>query len=193
MELQELGCHNLNLVTPTHVAAAVASALASAFPRGLTIPVVWNSGGYESADILRTLEPCVDIYLPDLKFLDPSLARDITDAADYPCHATAAVQEMFRQKGPLRLHNGLAVSGVIVRHLVLPDHLANTRQVLRFLAEEVSPDITVSLMAQYHPAWKAYDVPPLNRPLHPEEYLEAVRTARSLGLRNLILQDLPGL
>ncbi len=160
LALQERGCHNVNWVSPTHVSAQLAAALALAVPRGFSLPIVYNSNGYESLSALALLDGIVDIYLPDLKYADAEIAQWLSAAPDYPDIAIAAIREMFRQVGALQLdEEGIARRGVIVRHLVLPQKLAGSREILRRLAEEVSPEVTVSLMAQYYPAHRAGDVP----------------------------------
>ncbi|MHB9023342.1 MAG: radical SAM protein [Armatimonadota bacterium] len=185
LRLQGLGCHNLDLVSPTHVAAQVVEALALAIPRGLRLPVVYNSNAYESLTTLALLDGIVDIYLPDLKYADDDPARRFSGAPGYPDIAIAAIREMYRQAGDLEIDDdGIARRGVIVRHLVLPHRLAGTREALRRLAEEVSPTVTVSLMAQYYPTAEAAGIPALARTLTAEEYDEALVAFEDAGLEN---------
>ena len=164
LALQARGCHNVNLVTPTHVAPMIVDALALAAERGLALPLVWNSGGYDSLELLRELDGIVDIYLPDFKYSDERYALAFSAAPRYPEVALAAIREMHRQVGPLEVDaNGIAVRGVLVRHLVLPGGVAGTAEVMRLLAEEVGPDVVVNVMDQYRPAWRAGRRPPLDR------------------------------
>jgi putative pyruvate formate lyase activating enzyme len=190
LELQDKGAHNINLVTGTHFLPSIASSLLIAKERGLRLPVVWNSSGYERAEIVRLMEPFVDVYLPDLKYAEEGPGRELSDAKDYPDNAMSAIREMYRQKGLLRTKDGIAVSGLVVRHLVLPGRLAQSKRVLEWLAREISTDLTVSLMSQYFPAWKAVDTPGLERGLTVEEYEEITDFALSLGLENALIQDM---
>lgn len=159
------------------------SALEYAAAEGLTVPLVYNCGGYESQTALRLLAGIVDIYMPDVKFTHQKTAQVLTGALDYPAAVKTSLQEMHRQVGDLQVNeSGLAVRGLLIRHLVLPEGLAGTAELLRFLAVEISKDTYLNLMDQYHPAYKAHRHPPLDRPLHREEYAEAVRMARQAGL-----------
>ncbi len=183
LELQLIGCHNINLVTPTHQAHAIVEALVIARDHGLRLPLVWNCGGYESVEVLRVLEGVVDIYMPDFKYGDSAIAQKYSAAPRYFEVACEAIKEMHRQVGDLVVEGGVAVRGLIVRHLVLPNGLARTERVLRFIAEEISRDTYVNIMAQYYPTWKAHQYPELSRRITPEEYREALELARRLGLR----------
>jgi putative pyruvate formate lyase activating enzyme len=186
LELQAAGCHNINLVTPTHVMPQILAALAEAAPRGLAVPLVYNSGGYDSVETLRLLDGVVDIYMPDVKFLDPTAARRYLDAPDYPDIVRAAVREMHRQVGDLQIdERGIATRGLLVRHLVMPDGIAETREVCAFLARDVSPDTYVNVMAQYHPWGDARRFPEIDRRITGREHDEAVKAAREAGLRRL--------
>ena len=183
LRLQQAGCHNINFVTPSHVVAQILEALVIAVEQGLRLPLVYNTGGYDRVETLRLLEGVFDIYMPDLKFLDPAAAKQYMNAEDYPQVACDALREMHRQVGVLELDStGLARRGVLVRHLVMPGHLEDTRRVMRFLAREISPDTFVNVMAQYHPAGHARRYPPLDRPLSLADYREALRIAREEGL-----------
>ena len=185
LRLQQQGVHNLNWVSPTHVVPQLVDALALAIPRGLKLPIVYNSNGYDSLPVLRLLDGVVDIYLPDLKYADAETACRLSAAPGYPEVAIAAIAEMYRQVGPLRLDDaGIAVAGMIVRHLVLPHRLAGTREILRRLADEVSPEITVSLMAQYNPTFNAGSVAELSRTITAEEYADALDAFADAGLEN---------
>ena len=183
LELQDMGCHNINFVSPSHVAAQILAATAIAAQAGLRIPLVYNTGGYDSLEMLRLLDGVIDIYLPDMKYADPMIARKYSKILNYPRVNQAAVKEMHRQVGDLVLdEQGLAVRGLLVRHLVLPNGLAGTREIMRFLAEEISPHTYVNIMDQYHPAYRADRYPELNRRITREEYEEAMQAARDAGL-----------
>lgn len=183
LELQLIGCHNINLVTPTHQAHAIVEALKVAREWGLRLPVVWNCGGYESVEVLRALEGVVDIYMPDFKYGDSATAERYSAAPRYFEVACDALREMHRQVGDLVVEDGVAVRGLIVRHLVLPHGLAGTERVLRFIAEKISPDTYVNIMSQYYPTWRAHRYPELSRRITAGEYREALELARKLGLR----------
>ncbi len=183
LRLQDLGCENVNLVTPTHQAPQIVDALAIARDEGLTLPIVWNCGGYESVEALKLLSGIVDIYMPDFKYGDSKLAARYSSAPGYFEAASAAVKEMHRQVGDLVIEGGLARRGLLIRHLVLPNRLAGTSKVLRFIAEEISPESFVNVMGQYYPAYKGAECRELGQRITPEEYEEALRTARRLGLR----------
>jgi putative pyruvate formate lyase activating enzyme len=182
------GCHNIEFVTPSHVVPQILEALAHAGEAVRDLPVVWNSGGYDAADVLRELEGVVDVYLPDLKYADPQTARELSGAADYWDVARAAVIEMVRQVGALELDpEGLARRGVIVRHLVLPNGLAGSAEVLEFVAG-LRPRPAVSLMAQFFPIPEC-DHPLLQRPVFAAEYERVCRRLAALGLDDGWVQD----
>lgn len=186
MSLQRRGCHNINLVTPTHVVPQILEGLELAIANGLNIPLVYNCGGYESMDTLKLLNGIVDIYMPDMKYANSTIAREYSGVEDYAEVNRAAVKEMHRQVGDLRIGGeGTATQGLLVRHLVLPHRLAGTDQVAAFLAEQVSSNTYVNVMAQYHPCHKAYDFPELSRSITKEEYLETVTLALRHGLNRL--------
>lgn len=181
--LQEGGCHNINFVTPTHFVPQILEALCEAAEMGLCLPLVYNSGGYDSVETLRILDGIFDIYMPDAKYGSDAAAKKYSDAADYTRVMKAAIREMHRQVGTLEVDDdGVAVRGLLVRHLVLPEGLAGTAEVIRFLAEEVSAETYLNVMAQYHPCFKAYNYPELSRPITLREYAEAVTLAKSAGL-----------
>jgi len=193
LHLQGSGCHNINLVTPTHVVAQILAALIPAVEGGLTVPLVYNCGGYESVETLKLLEGIVDIYMPDFKFGRPEPAASFCQAPDYPQRAREAIAEMHRQVGDLELdRDGLAVRGLLVRHLVLPEGLAGTGEVAAFLAR-LSPRTYLNVMAQYRPCARAPQHPPLDRPIRAEEHREAVKTAFKAGLTRLDKPRSPGL
>jgi len=186
LELQEAGCHNVNLVSPSHVVAQVLAALEIAAGRRLALPIVWNTGGYDSPEALELLDGVVDIYMPDVKYGDTATAKRYSHIPDYPEVNRAAVKEMHRQVGDLVLdENGIAVRGLLVRHLVLPNGLAGTEEVLQFLSREISPDTYLNLMDQYHPDYRADEIEPLSRRLTREEWHEALALAVSSGLTRL--------
>ncbi len=190
LHLQEIGCQNLDWVSPTHVVPQLVGALALARAKGLNLPVVYNSNGYEELATLQLLEGIVDIYLPDLKYADTAAAAQYSAAPGYPDIALRAIREMYRQVGGLAVNAaGVATRGVIVRHLVLPHNIAGSRTALRRLAEEVSPDITVSLMAQYYPTHRALKYPELARQLTAAEYEAALDAFADAGLENGWAQD----
>lgn len=175
LELQLSGAHNVNLVTPSHFTPQVRQALMQARAHGLTLPVVWNSSGFESVETLKTLHGLVDIFLPDLKYMDSAAAARCSSAPDYPRAATHAIYEMHRQVGQLELdENGLARRGLLIRLLVLPGNLGRTDLALDWIADTLGPDTAISLMGQYYPAHRAREFPELARSVSPEEY-EAVR------------------
>ncbi len=181
--VQRSGCENLNLVSPTHCAPQILAAIDLAAESGLSLPIVWNTGGYESLGTLALLDGVVDIYMPDLKYAEPERAQTLSGARDYPERAFAAVREMHRQVGDLVTDDrGCAVRGLLVRHLVLPDGLSGTPEVMRFLAEEISFDTYVNVMDQYRPCYRAHEIPALSRPVTPAEHEAAVDAARAVGL-----------
>ncbi|HOK06910.1 MAG TPA: hypothetical protein PK836_06230 [Syntrophales bacterium] len=186
VRLQRRGCHNINFVTPTHVTAQILEALPLAVERGLSIPLVYNCGGYERVETLRLLEGVFDIYMPDMKFWDNGFAWRFCRVRDYRQRAVEALKEMHRQVGDLILdENGIAKRGLIVRHLVMPSGVAGTAEVMRFIAEEISPHTYVNVMSQYRPCGRAFEDPLLARRITAREYAEAVSEARRAGLDRL--------
>ncbi|MGF1504703.1 MAG: radical SAM protein [Anaerolineae bacterium] len=186
LSLQEKGARNFNVVTPSHVAAQILAALLIHVGKGLSMPHVWNSGGYDSPQTLALLDGVVDIYLPDMKYSDALMGRRMSAVRDYPRVNQAAVAEMHRQVGDLvRGDDGGAISGVLVRHLVMPGHLQNTFGVLDWIAERLGPNTYLSLMDQYRPAYRASARDDINRPLHPDEFAQALAYARDKGLTRL--------
>jgi len=184
LQLQDLGCHNINFVTPTHVAPQILAAVLAAARAGLRLPLVYNTGGYDSLEMLRLFDGVIDIYLPDMKYSSQQIALHYSRVRDYPAVNRAAVREMHRQVGDLVTgEHGLAVRGLMVRHLVLPFGLAGTAEVARFLAQEVSAHTYLNLMDQYHPAHNARHFSRLARRIRPEEYAQAVDLARQAGLK----------
>lgn len=186
VSLQKQGCHNINLVTPSHVVPQLLEALVIAVGRGLSVPLVYNTSAYDEVATLRLLHGVVDIYMPDCKFWDKESAARFCQAADYPAVARRAIREMHRQVGDLVIGpDGIAQRGLLVRHLVMPEGLAESREIFRFLASEISADTYVNVMEQYRPCGQAFKYPHLDRPLDHAEYLEAVRLAKEAGLHRL--------
>ncbi|MFO8112871.1 MAG: radical SAM protein [Desulfosalsimonadaceae bacterium] len=183
LALQKMGCHNINLVTPTHVVPQILSALEKAAQKGLYLPLVYNSSGYDRVKTLAMLDGIIDIYMPDFKFWDENTAEMTCDARDYPETARAAIAEMHRQVGDLVIsEDGMARRGLLVRHLVMPEDIAGTRQIMRFIARSISKNTYVNVMSQYRPAGRARDIPALSRPLAASEYRQAVTAAREEGI-----------
>ena len=186
LELQGQGCHNINFVTPEHVVPQVLEALPIAIEGGLRVPLVYNTSGYDSLVSLRLLDGVVDVYMPDFKFWDSEMARRYAKAENYPRAVRESLKEMYRQVGELVLdENGLARRGLLVRHLVMPGGIAGTREVMRYLHEEISPDTYVNLMDQYYPAGKTDRYPEIHRRLYEDEYEQAYRVAREEGIWRL--------
>ncbi len=191
LDLQDQGCHNVNFVTPEHVVPQVVEAIAAAVPRGLHLPIVYNTSAYDSLESLKLLDGLVDVYMPDFKFWHRESAKRLAKAKDYPEHARAAIAEMHRQVGPLKMgRDAHARRGVLVRHLVMPGQLDESAAIFRWLAEEVSPDTYVNIMGQYRPSYQVGGVSPSGKPRyteidrHPEasEMADAYAAARDAGL-----------
>ena len=190
VSLQKQGCHNINFVTPTHVIPQILEALPPAIDKGLSVPLVYNSSAYDSVSTLQVLEGIFDIYMPDFKFWQPETAGKLAGAPDYPQRAQEAIREMHRQAGVLETDSrGVARKGLIVRHLVMPEGLDETREILNFLAREISVKTYVNVMDQYRPCGEAHNFPPINRMLSAEEYNQALRYAEEAGLTNLDQRD----
>ena len=186
LDLQERGCHNINLVSPSHVVAQIVAALSIAAARGLRLPLVYNTGGYDSVEALRLLDGIVDIYMPDMKYADSGLARKYSKVRDYVAANRLAVKEMHRQVGDLVIdERGIAQRGLLVRHLVLPGNIAGTEEVLAFLAAEVSRDTYVNLLDQYRPCYRADEYPEIDRPVSVAEYDAALAAAARHGITRL--------
>ena len=192
LSLQAKGCHNINLVSPTHVVAHILDALELAVSMGLYLPLVYNSGGYDSVKTLELLDGIVDIYMPDMKYSDEKIAERLSGIKDYPKVNKAAIREMYRQVGDLQLdEEGIAQRGLLVRHLVLPNRLAGTKEIVRFLAQKISTNTYLNIMAQYRPCYKAFDTPLLSRPVNRQELKEAIDLAHQQGLNRLDKHHLP--
>lgn len=184
LQLQGMGCHNINLVSPSHVVPQILAGLLIAAQAGLRLPLVYNTGGYDALSTLALLDGVIDIYMPDMKYADEAVARRLSRVDGYPAANRAAVAEMHRQVGDLQIDKrGIAVRGLLVRHLVLPGGLAGTEETMRWLANEVSPDTYVNIMEQYRPCYRAAEFPEVNRRITRAEYDRAVRAAKEAGLR----------
>jgi putative pyruvate formate lyase activating enzyme len=185
LELQAAGCHNINFVTPTHVVSQILEALVLAVEGGLRLPIVYNTSAYDSIESLQRLDGIVDIYMPDFKIWDSRMAIKYLAAKDYPQVARRAIKEMHRQVGELKIdEQGLARRGVLARHLVMPGGVAGTREIVRFLAREISSHTYLNIMAQYYPAYKVSNekFPEINRRITQQEYAEAITAAQKAGL-----------
>jgi len=186
LKLQEYGCHNINFVSPSHVVPQILESVYLAAREGLSIPLVYNTGGYDSVKTLKLLDGVIDIYMPDMKYANPELALKYSKIPNYPEVNQAAVKEMHRQVGDLKFDkDGIAYRGLIVRHLLLPENIAGTDIILKFLVEEISKKTYLNLMDQYYPAFNANDFLELNRRITQEEFIWAKDTAKKLGLSNL--------
>jgi len=186
LSLQDRRCHNINLVSPTHVIPQILEALELAVESGLRLPLVYNSGGYDSVETLKILDGIVDIYMPDMKYNGEETARKLSDIENYPEINKAAIKEMHRQTGDLEVdEEGAAERGLLVRHLVLPHGLAGTKGIMKFISNEISRNTYVNIMGQYHPCYKAFQIPSLKQRISPIEYREALYSAREAGLSRL--------
>ncbi len=187
IKLQKVGCHNINLVTPTHYVPNIVNALQMAIKNGLHLPLVYNTSGYETLGTLQLLEGIIDVYLPDCKYMNPEYAAKYSsEAFSYPYYAQIALQEMHRQVGVLKTNSkGVAVKGLMIRHLIMPNRIAGTDKFLRFVAENFPKNTYLNLMAQYRPEYKAFDYPEIARRLKRSEYQEAIRLAKKYGLTRL--------
>jgi len=191
LELQESEAHNINLVSPTHYALQIREAIILAKEKGLKIPIVWNSNAYEKVETLSQLSGLVDIYLPDFKYFSDVSAKKYSDAENYPEIAKKAIKEMFRQVGHLQIDkNGIAVKGLLIRLLVLPENKNQTENILRWIAETLGKETYISLMSQYYPTYRASEFPEINRSLTPAEYQETVEILETLGFENGFVQEL---
>jgi len=190
LRLQSQGCHNINFVTPSHQVPMILAALPNAISGGLRLPLVYNTGSYDSLETLKLLEGVIDIYMPDFKFWDDQVAAALCNAPDYPEVARQAFKEMHRQVGDLALdEDGVAYRGLLVRHLVLPDGLAGTKEIMHFLAREISPRTYVNVMGQYRPCGQADHHPSLAKFLSGQEHREALQQSRDAGLTRLDQRD----
>ena len=187
LRLQDMGCHNINFVSPTHFAAQIIQAVEIAAGKGLEIPLVYNTGGFDRVEILKLLEGIIDIYMPDIKFIHEDAAVQYLRVKGYPEGVKKAVKEMQRQVGDLKVDGrGLAYRGLLVRHLVMPNSLAGTKEIMNFLATQISPHTFVNILRQYHPSHQAEEFPELNRRITRQEFSAAVASAREAGLDRFI-------
>jgi putative pyruvate formate lyase activating enzyme len=182
LRLQELGCHNINLVTPTHFIPKILEGLLLAIKQGLNIPLVYNCGGYESGEVIDILEGVADIYMPDAKFSSPEASRQFCGVDNYFSNLKIVIKKMYQQVGDLVVDDGIAQRGLLVRHLVLPEGLAGTREIMGFIAHQISGQTYINIMAQYHPCGEAYQFARIDRYITQPEYMKAIRIARSFGL-----------
>jgi putative pyruvate formate lyase activating enzyme len=183
VRLQELGCHNINFVTPTHYAPQIVSSLPEAINMGLRLPIVYNCSGYESIEVIQLLEGVVDIYMPDAKYMDEKHSKRFSNAQDYPEVLKKILKEMHRQVGDLATNSkGIAERGLLIRHLVMPGGVASSEAVLRFIAEEISPHSYVNIMDQYRPEYRAHEYPEISRRITHKEYMEAIQIAKRFHL-----------
>ncbi len=181
--LQEMGCHNINFVTPTHYVPQIVASLADATEMGLRVPIVYNCSGYESTEVIRFLDGIVDIYMPDVKFMNEEHSKKFSNAPDYPEVIKKVLMEMHRQVGDLKTNfKGIAERGLLIRHLVMPNGVASSEAVLKFIAEEISVHSYVNIMDQYRPEYRAYEYPEINCRITHTEYLEVVQIAKSFRL-----------
>jgi len=187
LSLQKRGCHNINLVTPTHVVPHIVKALRLAIGMGLRLPLVYNTSAYDSIQMMHLLAGIIDIYLPDFKYQDPEMAAKYSsDAGDYPTVAAAVIKEMHTQVGQLEVdERGIATRGLIIRHLVLPHNIAGTDRFVLWVAKELGPDTCVNIMAQYRPEHRAHEYPKISRRLTASEWEQAMQWATQAGLTNL--------
>ncbi len=183
MRLQELGCHNINFVTPTHYVPQIVASLPEAINLGLKLPLVYNCSGYESLEVIKLLDGIIDIYMPDAKYAGEEPAKRFSNAPDYPHVLKEVLKEMYQQVGDLHMdEDGIAERGLLIRHLVMPGNLGGTEDLMKFIAEEISRDTYVNVMQQYRPEHKSFDYPELSRRITYDEYLGAVKTAKRFGL-----------
>ncbi len=194
IELQERGCHNINLVTPSHIVPQVLGALVHASAKGLHIPIVYNSSGYDSLDTIALLDGVIDIYMPDFKFWDQATSSRWAKAPDYPQRARETLRSMHQQVGDLQINDqGLATRGLLVRHLLMPGKEKETADILAFIANHISRDTYVNIMDQYHPCGSTAHFPELQHAITTKHYQQALATAHALGLHRLDQHDLSGL
>ncbi len=184
LELEGKGCHNINFVSPTHVVPMIVEALDIAYERGLNIPLVYNTGAYDSLSVIKTLEGVIDIYLPDMRYASDTMAKRYSAATDYVKNNRAIVKEMARQVGVLKMRNGIAQEGLIIRLLILPNKISGTCDTLDFIRANIGKDVFLSVMSQYYPAHRANEYPELARRISVDEYNAVTRRMKDLGLEN---------
>ena len=183
VRLQEMGCHNINFVTPTHYAPQIVASLPEAIEMGLCLPIVYNCSGYESIEVIRLLDGVINIYMPDAKYMDEKFSKQLSNAPDYPEVIRKVLKEMHRQVGDLKTNSkGIAERGLLIRHLVMPGEVASSEAILKFIAEEISPHSYVNIMDQYRPEYRAYEYSEINRRITHKEYMEAIQLAKRFHL-----------
>ncbi len=188
--LQKKGCHNINLVTPSHIVTQLVSALEIAISKGLNIPLIYNTSAYDKVGTLKLLDGIIDIYMPDFKFMNPKIAQITCNTDDYPKVAKNALKEMHRQVGNLRINeNRIATNGLLIRHLVMPSNFSSTAQVMKYIASEISEHSFVNIMPQYRPAGKANEIQELSNPLKKDVYYKAINDARHVGIKKCCSKD----
>jgi len=186
LQLQKMGCHNINFVTPSHVIPQILSALEIAVENGLSVPLIYNTSAYDSVESLKLLDGVIDIYMPDFKFWDSKISQKTCNAKDYPEKAKESIKEMHRQVGDLIIdENGIAKQGLLVRHLVLPQDLANIHKIMRFIYQEISPNTYVNIMPQYRPCGTATEIIELSSPLSQKDYKLALQASKEEGITRL--------
>jgi len=190
LDLQNQGAHNINLVTPTHYAISIIAALEIAKTNGLRIPIVYNSSGFDAIETLEMIDSFIDVYLPDFKFIDAQLSKKYCNSEEYPEIAKQNILFMIKRKGQLKLRNGLAERGVLIRHLVMPNAIENSKRILKFIAEECGVETFMSIMSQYSPVYKAVDFTEINCSISKKEYDELLDYAIALNLDNAFFQEL---
>lgn len=182
IHLQNLGCHNINFVTPTHFVPQIVEALEFAIEKGLNLPLVFNCGGYESEEVIELLDGIIDIYMPDAKFSSDEVSKKFCNVSDYFSNLKNILKLMHKQVGNLEIINGIAKTGLLIRHLVMPNDMAGTKKIMEFIAKELSPDIFINIMDQYRPCGEAYKFREISRTITQEEFENAIKIARSFGL-----------
>ena len=186
LHLQNRGCHNINLVTPSHVVPQILCALTIAIKNGLKLPIVFNTSGYDRIHTLKLLDGVVDIYMPDFKFWDSDVAKRTCDAEDYPKVVQRSLLEMHRQVGDLRIDSdGITRRGLLIRHLVMPNNLAGSRNIMKFIVEKISPNTYVNVMSQYRPCGQASKINDLNTSIHPKEFKQVIEDAKKIGITRI--------
>ncbi len=189
LELERKGCHNINLVSPTPYIPMILSAIDMARKKGLNLPFVYNTNAYENVETIKLLAGYIDIFLPDFKYWNKNIARRLSDAEDYPDHAASAIMAMKRQVGDLSIKDGIAEKGILIRHLVLPNNLSGSINILEWVLNNLGNKTFLSLMSQYHPLHRAYEYPMINRRIKEKEYDELINFLLNNGFENVFIQD----
>ncbi len=190
LSLQKQGCHNINFVTPSHVVPMIIEAVIEAVPKGLSVPLVYNTSAYDNVHTLKLLDGIIDIYMPDFKFFNKKTSQMYTHASNYPHHAKKAIIEMQRQVGTLLINEkSIAKKGLLVRHLLMPDGLEECKKIIQFVREEISKDTYLNIMDQYRPCGDAPTFSPINRTIYKSEYDEVIKYAKEIGITRLDIKD----